>query len=123
LTFPARFCIRFDWLNVAGFFVSAGRGESIQQEILPSQFPGLNVYFVMMNTLQYPVIGFGLVYSNELIYSEAIMKDNHFDVLFDGNWVASMTHTDDWDWMQASGIILPEEIITEIGLTIESHYQ
>jgi len=77
----------------------------------------------MMNTLQYPVIGFGLVYSNELIYSEAVMKENYFDVLFDGNWVASMAHTDAWDWMQASGIILPEEIIAEIGLTIESHYQ
>ena len=76
-----------------------------------------------MKTLQYPVIGFGLIYSNELIYSEAIMKEDHFEVLFDGNWVASMAHSDGWDWMQASGIILPYQIIAEIGLRIESHYQ
>jgi hypothetical protein len=46
-----------------------------------------------MNVLQHPAIGFGLVYSNKLIYSEAIMQDNHFDVLFDGNWVALIAHT------------------------------
>jgi hypothetical protein len=80
-------------------------------------------YFVTMDNMEHPVIGFGLSYGNQLIYCEAVMKDDHYDVLFDGNWVASIAHNDDWDWMQASGVILPEETIVEIGLRIESNYQ
>ncbi len=76
-----------------------------------------------MDEMEYPVIGFGLAYADELIFCEAVMKDNHYDVLFDGKWVASIAHNDDWDWMQASGVILPETIIEEIGLRIESNYQ
>lgn len=72
---------------------------------------------------EHPVIGFGLEYANQLIYCEAVMQDNRYDVLFDGKWMASIAHNDDWDWMQASGVILPEETIAEIGLRIESHYQ
>jgi hypothetical protein len=51
------------------------------------------------------------------------MQDGHFDVLFDSKWVASIAHNDDWDWMQASGVILSETIIAEIGLRMKSHYQ
>lgn len=73
--------------------------------------------------MQHPVIGFGLVYANQLIYCEAVMRDNEYDVLFDGNLVASIAHNENWDWMQASGVIMAEETIAEIGLRIESHYQ
>lgn len=76
-----------------------------------------------MDEMQHPVIGFGLDYGNQLTFCEAIMNDDHYDVLFDGNWVASIGHNDDWDWMQSSGVILPESIIAEIGLRIESYYQ
>jgi hypothetical protein len=76
-----------------------------------------------MEDEQHPVIGFGLAYGGQLIYCEAVMNHNEYDVLFDGNLVASIAHNDDWDWMQISGVILPEEIITEIGFKIESHYQ
>ncbi len=76
-----------------------------------------------MDETQHPVIGFGLDYSSQLIYCEAVMKENHYDVLFDGVWVASIAHNDDWNWMQASGVILPETIIDEVGLRIESNYQ
>jgi hypothetical protein len=76
-----------------------------------------------MDDMEHPVIGFGLAYAGELVYCEAVMQENEFDVLFDGNWVASIAHNEDWDWMQASGVILPEQIIAEIGLRIESHYQ
>ena len=76
-----------------------------------------------MDDMQHPVIGFGLDYGNQLIYCEAVMKDNHYDLLFDGKWMASIAHNDNWDWMQESGVILPEEIIAEIGLRIESNYQ
>ena len=76
-----------------------------------------------MEETQHPVIGFGLEYANQLIYCEAVMQDNHYEVRFDGKWVASIAHNDDWDWMQDSGVILPEETIAEIGLRIESYYQ
>jgi hypothetical protein len=76
-----------------------------------------------MEDMQHPVIGFGLVYADQLIYCEAVMKDNCYEVLFDGEWIASVAHNDDWDWMQASGVILPDEIIAEIGLRIENFYQ
>jgi hypothetical protein len=76
-----------------------------------------------MDDKEYPVIRFGLDYGNELVYCEAVMKDDHYAVLFNGNWVASIAHTDEMDWIQASGGILPEAIINEIGLRIESNYK
>jgi hypothetical protein len=80
-------------------------------------------YFVSMDDEHYPIIGFGLEYANQLIYCEAIMRDDEYDLLFDGKWTASIAHNDEWDWMQASGVILPQDTIAEIGLKIESHYQ
>ena len=76
-----------------------------------------------MDEMEYPVIGFGLAYADELIFCEAVMKENHYDVLFNGKWVASIAHNDYWDWMQESGVILPDAVIDEIGLRIESNYQ
>ena len=76
-----------------------------------------------MEETQHPVIGFGLAYGGQLIFCEAVMKADHYDVLFDGRWTASIAHNEDWDWMQASGVILPEAIVAEIGLRIESYYQ
>lgn len=80
-------------------------------------------YFVFMATNEHPAIGFGLEYANQLVYCEAVMKDNEYDVLFNDHWVASIAHNEDWNWMEASGVILAEETIAEIGLKIESHYQ
>ena len=80
-------------------------------------------YFVFIADNEHPVIGFGLAYGTRLIYCEAIMQDNRYDVLFDGQWIASIVQNDDWDWMQYAGAILPDETIAEIGLKIESHYQ
>ena len=80
-------------------------------------------YFVLMDDMEHPVIGFGLAYGNELVYCEAVMKDNHYEVLFDGKWIASIAHNDEMEWIQASGVILPEAIIDEIGLRIESNYK
>ena len=76
-----------------------------------------------MDDQHYSVVGFGLAYAGQLVYCEAVMNHNEFDVLFDGKWVASIAHNDDCNWMQASGTILPEQIISEIGLKIESHYE
>lgn len=73
--------------------------------------------------MQYPVIGFGLDYAGELIFCEAVMHDKHYNVLFDGKWVASVIHDDNMQWLQASGTILPETIIEEIGYRIDSNYK
>jgi hypothetical protein len=80
-------------------------------------------YFVPMANMEHPVIGFGLDYGNELIYCEAVMKDDHYEVLFNGDWIASIAHNDDMEWVQASGVILTDSIIAEIGLRIESNYK
>jgi len=69
-----------------------------------------------------PVIGFGIEYAGEMMYCEARMADTSYDIYFDNNWIASIEHNDSWDWMQASGTILPQATIDEIGLKIESHY-
>ena len=69
------------------------------------------------------VIGFGLDYASELVYCEAVMKDNHYDVLFDGKWMASIVHNDDMEWMLASGAILSDGMVREIGFRIDSNYK
>jgi hypothetical protein len=37
--------------------------------------------------------------------------------------MASVEHTEDWTWIQASGVILPDDTIAEIGYRIESQYK
>jgi hypothetical protein len=69
-----------------------------------------------------PVIGFGIAYGEEMVYCEARMEENSYDVFFNGKWMASVEHTDYLNWIQASGVILPQSIIDEIGQRIESHY-
>ncbi len=69
-----------------------------------------------------PVIGFGIDYGGELKYCEAIMQETSYDIYFDREWIASIIHDDNWNWQLAAGAILPQSIINEIGLRIESHY-
>ena len=76
-----------------------------------------------MDDLQHPVIGFGLAYAGELVYCEAVMWDTHYEVLFDGKWIASIAHTYNMDWMQTDGTILTEAMISEIGFRIDSNYK
>lgn len=76
-----------------------------------------------MDDKEHPVIGFGLDYADELVYCEAVMKENHYEVLFDGKWIASVVHNDNMEWSQASGLILPESIIEQIGYRIDSNYK
>jgi hypothetical protein len=80
-------------------------------------------YFVIMEEAQHPVIGFGLEYAGQLIYCEAIMQENYYDVHFDGEWKAAIAHNDDMEWSQASGVILPQAILDEIGFRIDSNYK
>lgn len=67
------------------------------------------------------VIGFGIDYG-EFIYCEVFMAERSYDIFFDEKWMASVEYTDQFNWIQASGTILPQSIIDEIGLRIESNY-
>lgn len=71
---------------------------------------------------QHPTFNFALEYAGNTVNCEVIMKPNAYDVVFEGRWMASIEHTEDWTWMQASGVILPDTIIAEIGFQIESQY-
>jgi len=70
-----------------------------------------------------PVIGFGIAYGNEMIYCEARMDERSYDIYFDGTWTASVAYTDQFYWIQESGVILPQSIIHEIGQRIEENYK
>jgi hypothetical protein len=72
--------------------------------------------------MENPVIGFGLEYAGNLVYCEATMQDNYYDISFDEIWIATVEHDEDLNWLQASGIILPQSIINEIGQRIERAY-
>ena len=82
----------------------------------------LRLQIVILVVMANPVIGFGIAYGNEMIYCEAHMDERSYDIYFDGAWTASLEHTDELNWIQASGAILPQAIIDEIGQRIESHY-
>jgi hypothetical protein len=66
---------------------------------------------------------FELQYAGRVVLCEVIMQIDAYDVMFDHRLMGSIEHTEDWTWIQASGIILPEEIIEEIGSRIESYYK
>ena len=70
-----------------------------------------------------PSFSFALVYADQLVDCKVIMQEEGYEVLFDGRWMASLAHTDEWTWIQASGVILPEEIVEEIGFRVESEYK
>ncbi|SEO08846.1 hypothetical protein SAMN05192574_105258 [Mucilaginibacter gossypiicola] len=70
-----------------------------------------------------PSFRFALEYAGESVNCEVVMKSACYDILFDDRWMASIEHTDDFTWIQASGVILPESIIDEIGLRVESEYK
>ncbi|RFZ90066.1 hypothetical protein D0C36_22755 [Mucilaginibacter conchicola] len=70
-----------------------------------------------------PFFQFELMYADQIVICKVIMQTNGYEVLFDGRWMAAVAHTEDWNWVQASGVILPQKIIDEIGLRIESEYK
>jgi hypothetical protein len=72
--------------------------------------------------MENPVIGFKLEYGGNLVYCEATMQDNYYEISFDGNPIGTIEHDEDLTWRPASGTILPQSIISEIGERIESNY-
>ncbi|GAA4326037.1 hypothetical protein GCM10023149_28630 [Mucilaginibacter gynuensis] len=64
-----------------------------------------------------------MVYAENSVNCKVVMENEFYDVYFDGRWMAAIAHTDEWTWIQASGVPLPENIIEEIGARIESEYK
>ena len=72
---------------------------------------------------EYPSFNFELGYADQTVDCKVIMQSDSYDILFDGRWMASIAHTEDWTWIQSSGVILPDAIIHEIGFRVESEYK
>ena len=72
---------------------------------------------------QQPAINFDLEYAGNTVDCKLVMEQRSYQVLFDGRLMATIAHTEDWNWIQESGVILPEEIIDEIGFRVESEYK
>lgn len=75
-----------------------------------------------MELSEYPSFGFGIGYGDGLMYCEVIMDQSSYDVYFNSRWMMTLTYTEDFSWIQAAGIILPQAIAVEIGLRIEHAY-
>lgn len=70
-----------------------------------------------------PFFQFELMYADQIVICTVVMQTDGYEVLFDGRPMASVVHAEDWSWVQASGVILPQTIVDEIGLRIESEYK
>lgn len=75
-----------------------------------------------MDDAQHPVFGFGLEYAGEFVYCEATMQDDHYEILFNGVLKGTVAYTEEFEWIQASGAVLPQSIVDEIGFRIVSQY-
>ena len=67
--------------------------------------------------------GFGIEYAGTLIYCETFMKDHEHDIHFNGEYVASVTMNENFEWRQTAGAVLPKGIIDELGRRIEHKYE
>jgi len=76
-----------------------------------------------MDDKENPAFGFTLEYGGELFYCEVLMTEVGYNIHFNNEWKASIAYTEDFNWIQASGAILPQEIIDEIGFRIEDKYK
>lgn len=72
---------------------------------------------------QTPIFSFEIGYASETVTCKVIMQPQSYDVFFNGRFMATIGHTDDWTWIQESGVILPASVIDEIGYRIESEYK
>ena len=72
---------------------------------------------------QIPSFSFELEYAGNTVTCEVTMQARSYDIFFDGRLMGAIAHTGDAAWIQESGVILPDSIIEEIGLRVESEYQ
>ena len=73
--------------------------------------------------MQHPTFNFNLDYAGTTVDCKVVMEDRSFTIFFDDRLMATIAHTDDMDWIQESGVILPESIVEEIGCRVESEYK
>jgi len=73
--------------------------------------------------MQNPAFNFDLDYAGTTVDCKVVMEERGYTLFFDGRLMATIAHTDDMEWIQESGVILPEEIIDEIGYRVESEYK
>jgi hypothetical protein len=69
---------------------------------------------------QSPAFSFELNYAGETVNCEVNMQPQSFDIWFGGRFMATIAYTGEMTWIQESGVILPQSVIEEIGLRIES---
>lgn len=67
-------------------------------------------------------LGFGLVYAGQLLYSEVLIDEGFYRVLFNSKQIAEITYTFNFEWKLSAGALLPQSIVDEIGYRIENHY-
>ncbi len=65
--------------------------------------------------MQQPTFNFDLDYAGAPVNCRVVMEDRGYSLFFDARLMATIAHTDDMEWIQESGVILPEEIIDEIA--------
>jgi hypothetical protein len=76
-----------------------------------------------MEELESPVFTFELKYADNPVNCKVLMQESSYDIYFDEKFMGSLEHTEDFQWILASGVILPQEIIQEIGFEIEHRYR
>jgi hypothetical protein len=72
---------------------------------------------------QNPSFSFELEYAGKNVNCNVVMEPQSYNMFFDSRFMATIVHTDDWTWIQESGVILPDAIIEEIGCRVESEYR
>jgi hypothetical protein len=70
-----------------------------------------------------PTFNFELEYASNTVDCKVVMQDDSYNIYFDDRFMGSIAYTEEWTWIQASGVIIPETVIEEIGLRVESEYK
>ncbi|TFF34373.1 hypothetical protein [Mucilaginibacter psychrotolerans] len=68
-------------------------------------------------------LGFGLVYAGNLLYSEVLVAENSYQVLFNSQLMGEIAYDENFRWLLISGRLLPQSTVDEIGDRIENWFQ
>jgi len=63
-----------------------------------------------------------ITYNSNLVYVEAIMINNGFQILFNSKPIAQIIKNQNMTWEIYYGALLPDDIISEIGKRIERKF-
>ena len=65
---------------------------------------------------------FGLHYGGEEVWCKTAMKETCYQLFFNCRYVAELVMDENMEWVLASGVVLPVEVINHIGQRIERKY-